>query len=445
MSNDNKTQEDVRNLIVCDTQFGWTGATTLRLQQMLALQERGWLAEGEENSEFDLTDAGREVVARALQSAVQPTLADVQPGGRVRLGDALPSLPPMGYEERGTGMGAHDVYYAPVAYTAKQMREYAFAALDARPENVAADTYWSLADMIEPHVCREGSNPDGDLPASVYESVHFLLEHWIDTRSAQPSPVGEGDASHYWPEVDRILVNAYVAGSEGDEFDMIAARTALRAALAARQPVGEPVALGETDPIPCAWSDHDASSLVTLRDALRRIISGTTTKDAAHFLKQPGQRRMTIKDAKEVAAAHLPYVESLVHRSQGYAAPPVQQPAQAVEMSPEFTDTARAAIAWVLWHHQGGSSPVGQPLRFALGMGQHDRMTDHQLAEAKRFAACANATTEDFHQRAPAQAVDLGQFRPAVCAMGLYAEEPEDVDEARRLMALIDSQAVGNG
>lgn len=82
-------------------------------------------------------------------------------------------------------------------------------------------------------------------------------------------------------------------------------------------------------------------------------------------------------------------------------------PAQAVEMSPEFTDTARAAIAWVLWHHQGGSSPVGQPLRFALGMGQHDRMTDQQIAEAKRFAAWANATTEDFHQRAPAQDVEL--------------------------------------
>jgi len=45
----------------------------------------------------------------------------------------------------------------------------------------------------------------------------------------------------------------------------------------------------------------------------------------------------------------------------------------------------------------------------------------------------------------PAQAVGLEQFRPAVCAMGLYAEEPEDVDEANRLLALIDSQAVGNG
>ncbi len=57
------------------------------------------------------------------------------------------------------------------------------------------------------------------------------------------------------------------------------------------------------------------------------------------------------------------------------------------EMSPNFTDTARAALLWVLWHHQGASSPVGQPIRFALGMGQHDRLNDHQLREAKRWEA----------------------------------------------------------
>ena len=66
-----------------------------------------------------------------------------------------------------------------------------------------------------------------------------------------------------------------------------------------------------------------------------------------------------------------------------YVAPPavVEPP----ELSPDFTDTARAALLWVLWHHQGGSSPVGQPIRFALGMGQHDRLNEHQLAEAKRW------------------------------------------------------------
>lgn len=57
------------------------------------------------------------------------------------------------------------------------------------------------------------------------------------------------------------------------------------------------------------------------------------------------------------------------------------------EMSPDFTDKARAALLWVLWHHQGASSPVGQPIRFALGMGQHDRLNDHQLREAKRWEA----------------------------------------------------------
>lgn len=57
------------------------------------------------------------------------------------------------------------------------------------------------------------------------------------------------------------------------------------------------------------------------------------------------------------------------------------------EMSPDFTDTARAALLWLLWHHQGASSPVGQPIRFALGIGQHDRLNDHQLREAKRWEA----------------------------------------------------------
>ncbi len=45
-----------------------------------------------------------------------------------------------------------------------------------------------------------------------------------------------------------------------------------------------------------------------------------------------------------------------------------------------------AAICFALWHHQGGSSPVGQPLRPMLGLGQHDYMTPDQLEAAKRLA-----------------------------------------------------------
>ena len=79
------------------------------------------------------------------------------------------------------------------------------------------------------------------------------------------------------------------------------------------------------------------------------------------------------------------------------------QPAQS-----EFTDTGRAALAWVLFHHQGGSSPVGQPIRFALGMGQHDRMSDSQITEAKQYAAATQRTTADFHSGRPAEPARLG-------------------------------------
>ena len=63
------------------------------------------------------------------------------------------------------------------------------------------------------------------------------------------------------------------------------------------------------------------------------------------------------------------------------------QSAPTEEMSPEFTDTARAALLWVLWHHQGASSKVGQPIRFALGMDQYQPLSEYQVREAKRWAA----------------------------------------------------------
>lgn len=46
----------------------------------------------------------------------------------------------------------------------------------------------------------------------------------------------------------------------------------------------------------------------------------------------------------------------------------------------------RDALLWVLWHHQGGSSPVGQPIRRALGIGQFDHLTLTQVLRAKAFA-----------------------------------------------------------
>jgi hypothetical protein len=112
-----------------------------------------------------------------------------------------------------------------------------------------------------------------------------------------------------------------------------------------------------------------------------------------------------------------------------------------VEASPEFTDTARAALLWVLWHHQGGSSPVGQPLRFALGMGQHGALNDHQVAEAKRWAARTGSKTEEFHR---GQALPAGDAAMPVVATWRdrvkhldrptdFAERNAAVEEARDL------------
>ena len=44
-----------------------------------------------------------------------------------------------------------------------------------------------------------------------------------------------------------------------------------------------------------------------------------------------------------------------------------------------------SALLWTLWHHQGGSSHIGQPIRKLLGIGQHERMTDEQIQQAKKF------------------------------------------------------------
>ncbi len=56
----------------------------------------------------------------------------------------------------------------------------------------------------------------------------------------------------------------------------------------------------------------------------------------------------------------------------------------------------RDALLFALWHHQGGWSPVGQPLRRILRMGVHERLNDTQLAGARRVqAGLASPATAD--------------------------------------------------
>jgi hypothetical protein len=84
---------------------------------------------------------------------------------------------------------------------------------------------------------------------------------------------------------------------------------------------------------------------------------------------------------------------------QGWDARP-EQPAPAADVAP---------LLWVLWHHMGGNSPVGQPIRKYLGMGQFERMSKEQVKAAKGWgsipfqvapantiAECGGPCEEDF-------------------------------------------------
>lgn len=57
--------------------------------------------------------------------------------------------------------------------------------------------------------------------------------------------------------------------------------------------------------------------------------------------------------------------------------------AEPVVAAPEMSRVSRAMLLNVLWHHQGGSSDVGQPLRRMLGIGRFDHLSDEQLSESK--------------------------------------------------------------
>lgn len=59
------------------------------------------------------------------------------------------------------------------------------------------------------------------------------------------------------------------------------------------------------------------------------------------------------------------------------------------DQGPEFTDTSRAGICWLLWHHQADRDPVGTVCRFILGMGESDAMTTHQVDLARSWGTIA--------------------------------------------------------
>lgn len=190
------TLDAVRNLIVCDTQFGWNGETTLKLPELLDLQERGWMIEGDDNSEFELTNAGREVVARALQNGAPATLATAKHGGCVQLGDGLLPCPFCGGRAERIDLGP--------------------GSGDNEGGSCVACT---------------GCQSSG--PVEFGYKENFISDWNRRALSAQPSPGGQ----------DALKALDDLAAFCSDDTATVDRHVAvIRAALAARQPVGEPIA-----------------------------------------------------------------------------------------------------------------------------------------------------------------------------------------------------------
>ncbi|HDS1622189.1 TPA: hypothetical protein ACXM54_000734 [Stenotrophomonas maltophilia] len=276
------------------------------------------------------------------------TLADVQPGGRVRLGDVLPPLPKM---QRFTNL-----YGETYAYSAEQMRDYARAAL-----------------------------------------------------SAQPSPGGQGDAL-----LDQARKLFDELGAIADDDKCVAI---LAAALAARQPVGEP-----------AYNSAGISlTACQLHEAL--LMAGDPELDV------PFEDRSLVRIFWTETGHSGPglYCECVGAEEEGCilldgTAPAIGQSAQAVDL-PYSLDADQAGIRARVCDVITGTLMVG-----AQG---HTPPPAGHWAEPFWKAARADAA---------AQAVDLERFRPAVMtALGLSSPYGLERETLNGLLDLIDSHGARNG
>lgn len=171
------------------------------------------------------------------------TLADVKPGGRVRLGDALPPLPPEVDAVRCMIRGEKDLaeacdYY----YTAEQMRDYARAALSAQPSQVAyhgdVDLKWLSGSIGEVAHRLSTYMPTGLAEWADRARDCRIAAQVLSELSAQPSPGGQGDLrSRFtaWVKANGYNPATFASGRYMGDGVQVAWEAVQ--ALAARQPV----------------------------------------------------------------------------------------------------------------------------------------------------------------------------------------------------------------
>ncbi|MBN4995139.1 hypothetical protein JY438_05105 [Stenotrophomonas maltophilia] len=299
------------------------------------------------------------------------TLENVQPGGRVRLGDALPPLPKM---QRFTNL-----YGETYAYSAEQMRDYARAALSAQP------------------------SPGGQ-DAQTIEKVRAMMDHSF----GGPGFVVYGTAQSI-AEVERRLAPG----------------------LAARQPVG------------------------VMSTEASEIARGMVLHCIEHRLCMGMDEGFASFDPD----VEHPFVQELREFADG-ARQPVGKHGEGDEFLAGICVALQCVTAQdsgVLWAEIVRAVGVDDLLQYATFIEPEEwdlaGFSTYASIELGRRKPRSKASKQA--KRPPAQAVDLGRIRSTVQALlnwiDDWAETPEEsgIDaieiEAAAVLALIDSQGVGNG
>lgn len=277
---------------------------------------------------------------------------------------------------------------------------------------------------VKNHVSSLARAADGDYASNF---THALWSAWQAALAAQPSPGGQGDARRQWLEVRGLAagivknLQAFAdsphkgawcgalddALSFADQIEKDAA-AAYESILAARQPVGEPVAA--TDAMVEAALQ---STVANNASPWRQVVA---SEDHADF----------ISDMRAAINAAL-------------AARPSPITAEATTTS---TQTVPDHCDRIFWQHNYYQLPIGP--------------TDHKKPTKRRQAAVETVLSLGYLWRndewtappakQPAQAVDLGQFRPlARYVIEQAAGTRGDMHMlACQLQTLIDRKADGN-
>lgn len=113
--------------------------------------------------------------------------------------------------------------------------------------------------------------------------------------------------------------------------------------------------------------------------------------------------------------------------------------AQPEASAPSMSPLVRDLLTFALWHHQGGSSSVGQSIRALLGMRQHECMTEAQYEVARRVQRliAQQPSAQDREDATPGRdAVDLAR-----AGMELHkAGQPEYI-VCKELVRIADARA----